>query len=86
MSKWKMLAIPRAKQRIMHITPVLERYVRWCRHPCAVREGCAHTIDRIYLSSYVLAIVPEPCSASLLTEVARLEFLGERHDALVLKS
>lgn len=83
MSKWKMLAMPRAKARIMHITPVLRGCVRCYRHTCVLRGGRARTIGRIYLCSYVLVGILVVRPSGRLTEVARLELLRERHDALL---
>jgi hypothetical protein len=49
MSKWKMFAMPSAKQRIMHSTPVLVRCISFCA--CRKTSGklAMRTIVRIYL-------------------------------------
>jgi hypothetical protein len=49
MSKWKMFAMPSAKQRIMHSTPVLVKCVSFRARLETIRELATHTIARIYL-------------------------------------
>ena len=49
MSKWKMFAMPSAKQRIMHSTPVLVSCVSFRARRETSGELAARTIVRIYL-------------------------------------
>jgi hypothetical protein len=49
MSKWKMFAMPSAKQRIMHSTPVLTSYVSFRAWREMTFRLATHTIVRIYL-------------------------------------
>jgi hypothetical protein len=49
MSKWKMFAMPSAKHRIMHSTPVLVRCISFCALRGTPVEPARHTIVRIYL-------------------------------------
>lgn len=74
--------MPKAKARIMHITPVLLAVVRHLHRSKLVCTGLGRTIGRIYLSQYVSATVPSSGSHRQLTEIARLELLGDRHDVL----
>jgi hypothetical protein len=49
MSKWKMFAMPSAKQRIMHSTPVLVRCISFRAWLEITGKLATHTIVRIYL-------------------------------------
>jgi hypothetical protein len=82
MSKWKMFAIPRAKQRMMQRTPVLEGVL------LVLHRGLFEAAVSLPLPVYTWSNRVSSCSIVLraqwlvdssLTEVPRPELLGERH-------